>query len=415
MTTKPFKGIRPDKIFASIVNVPPYDVVELEEVKKAVKNNPYSFFHITRSEADLPGNNDNNSPFIYQKAKENFNRFMDDRILIRDEKPCYYLFSQIRNGRVQTGIYAAVSCEEYEKNLIKKHELTRKNKELDRTNHIMTVKADTGPVFLAFEMPQESESIFYDAIEKFKTTEPLYDFTDENNVENKLWIISEEIEIAGVEDFLKKIPCFYIADGHHRAASAVNVWKSLKGSIPGHNGNENYNYFMAVIFPSNELEIMPYNRIVMDLNGLSEKEFIEKIKFNFVIKNTNRIYPEKKGEIVMYINKSLYLIKTKDDTFDNESPLESLDVSILQNNLLLPVLGIDDPRSSERLRFIGGNRNPDELIRIVDVTPGSVSFSLYPVSMKELIAVTNSGQLMPPKSTWFEPKLRDGLVSYPID
>lgn len=411
MTVKPFPAVRPDKKFAGIVHVPPYDVVDIEEVKAAVRNNAYSFFHVTRAEADIPGLVTYYSDEVYKKARENFENFINDGILVRDEKPFFYLISQTWNGKTQTGIYAAVSCEEYENGLIKKHESTRKDKESDRSRHIMTVRADTGPVFLAFEKTGEYDSLLM----PIKKNEPLYELNDENNVEIKLWAVTDETLINNICNYFNNIPFLYIADGHHRAASAVNVWKALKSENHWHNGNEPYNYFMAVIFPSSELQILPYNRIVLDLKNLTKVQFLDRIGSFFILNETDKIQPDKKGNIIMYINKSLYLISPKKDTFNSSDPLESLDVNILQNNLLSKVLGIEDPRTSERIKFIGGIKGAEELIRQVDSGYAVVSFCMYPVSMGELIQVTDTNKVMPPKSTWFEPKLRDGLIVYTLD
>lgn len=405
MTVKPFRGVRPDKRFAAILNVPPYDVVDAQEVQKSASNNNYSYFHITRAEVDLPGLKDEHSEAVYKKARENFLRFISDGVLKTDEKPCYYMLAQTWEGRTQNGIYAAVSCEEYDRGLIKKHELTRKDKEQDRTNHIRTVGADTGPVFLAFENTPDYAAI-KDAVQ---INDPEYDITDENGVQNRLWVVSDAATVDQIEKYFQSIPALYIADGHHRAASAGNVWREGGKSLPG------CDYFMAVIFPSSELQILPYNRVVTDLNGLSEAAFIDQIKTKFSIKETGQLLPEGKGEIIMYLAKKLYSLTPKTGTFNTADPQEALDVSILQNNLLSPVLGISDPRTSQRIKFVGGIKGPKVLMSMVDNGSAAVSFCLFPVSMKELMDVTNRGQIMPPKSTWFEPKLRDGLVTYRID
>lgn len=410
MIAKPFRAVRPAKDLAEQVNVPPYDVVSAEEVKKAVAGNPHSFFHITRAECDIPDLKDEHAMEVYQKARENFLDFINKGTLRRDSRPCYYLLSQTWHGRTQTGIYAAVSCEEYNKNLIRKHELTRKDKEEDRTNHIETVGAGTGPVFLAFDAPQA----FLSMSSQVRKGVPEYELTDENTVENKLWVIDEEKTVKEIEDIFRSVPAFYIADGHHRAASAANVWRKKK-ELPGHSGNEGYNFFMAVLFPSSELEILSYNRVVLDLNGISEEGFFVRIMDQFEVHKTDLRKPSRKGEIIFYINKQFFLLNPRPGTFDRNNPLESLDVSILQKNLLAPVLGIDDPRTSKRIQFVGGIKGTEELVRLVDTGAAAAAFAMYPVSMQELMAITNANLIMPPKSTWFEPKLRDGLVTYTLE
>jgi uncharacterized protein (DUF1015 family) len=405
---KPFRAIRPKTNLAEAVNVPPYDVVDRKEVRERTKNNPASFFHITRSDAELENLTDEHSEAVYEKAKENFYRFLSEGTLIREKKPSFYVLSQKWMGRTQTGIFAAVSCEEYEKGLIKKHELTRKEKEFDRTMHIMTVGADTGPVFLSFE----KKGGFSQILKEIQKKEPLYHFTDENSVENTLWIAKEDALVQKIESYFQSIPAFYIADGHHRAASALNVWKKWKES----KGNEHnaFHYFMAVIFPSDELSILPYHRVIADLNKLSREEFLSALQKDFFVKESRNLEPKAKGKIGLYLEHSVYQLSPKNKSSFHGNKLDSLDVSILQNRVLAPVLGIDDPRTSQRIRFVGGIKGPKELIRQVDEGSAKAAFCLHPVSIKDWIAITNQGSIMPPKSTWFEPKLRDGLITYPI-
>ncbi len=408
MTVKPFRGIRPDKKYVSLLNVPPYDVVSLEDVKKAVQDNPYSFFHITRAEADLTDLADEYAPEVYQKARDSFESFLSKKILIKDEKPSFYILSQTWKGRTQIGLYTSVSCQEYENNQIIKHELTRKDKEQDRTKHIETVKADTGPVFLFFEDNGEFINLIKPLLEK----NPFYNLIDENEVENKLWLIQENHDISALEEYFQKKNAFYIADGHHRAASAVNVWKNLKNN--GVNDNDAYQYFMAVVFPASQLKILPYNRAVLDLNGLSVDQFVSKLKENFSVRPASSLKTEKKGVIGMYIKKSFYQLTLKKDLIPFD-PLESLDVSVLQKNVLSQILGIDDPRTSKRIQFVGGIKGEDELVRIVNSRKAKAAFSLFPVDINDVVKITQNHQIMPPKSTWFEPKLRDGLVVYSIE
>ncbi len=408
MIANPFRGIRPDRKYVTLVNVPPYDVVSGSDVKKAVQNNPFSFFHITRADADIPGLPDEYSESVYRKARENYESFIRDSILIKDEKESFYLISQTWMGKTQTGLYAAVSCREYEDNLIKKHELTRRDKEIDRTNHISTVKADTGPVFLAFDDRTDMTG-FINIVKPVFDKLPVYDFIDENRVDIKLWIVSEPKIIQALKDYFAKIGAFYIADGHHRAASAVNVWKKAAEDLPAA-----YSHFLAVVFPSSQLRILPYNRAVQDLNGYSCHEFLDRLKNIFTIKSSSSMKPAGKGDIGMYLEKSYYIMKAKDPP-THEDLLDSLDVSVLQKLVLSPILGIEDPRTSARLRFIGGSTSEEEMVKIVDNGQAKVAFSLFPVNITDLIKITEASKLMPPKSTWFEPKLRDGLVVYSLE
>ncbi len=409
MTIKPFPGLRPDKKYATLLNVPPYDVVSLSEVRNAVKDNPFSFFHVTRAEVDIKGLDNEYSAMVYSKARENFESFIRKNILIKDPDDFFYLLSQTWKGKTQIGLYAAVSCKEYEDNLIKKHELTRMEKEIDRTNHIKTVKADTGPVFLAFEDNAEEKSGYLNLLKLIFEKLPVYDFIDENNVENKLWVVKNKHDIKELQDYFQKIGSFYIADGHHRAASAVNAWKEDKEGK-----NETSSYFMAVIFPASQLNILPYNRLAVDLNGFKPGELLDKIRKSFNINRDDTINPERKGIIGIYFNKTNYLLTLKDNLIQDD-PLESLDVSILQKFILAPIFGIDDPRTSGRLIFTGGNRESEYLVNKVNKGEAMAAFSLFPVKIDDLIKITKSSRLMPPKSTWFEPKLRDGLVVYSLE
>lgn len=405
MTVKPFQGVRPEPKYAPIFNTPPYDVVERADVLKAVEKNALSFFHVTRADALLPVEQEH-AQEAYQKALSNFQKFLTDGILFQDKTDCYYILSQTWQGRTQTGIYAAVSCQEYDNNLIKKHELTRKDKEEDRTNHILTTRADTGPVFLTYNPIEDFCALTAGVYD----TEPDYELTDENDVLNKLWIISDKALVASIEAYFNRVPALYIADGHHRAASAVNVWK--KQGKPTSADNKGCQYFLAVIFPSNELKILPYNRVVLDLNGLDEKALLEKVKEKFTVSADTSLESPKKGVLKMYMNGAIYSLVPNKGTYPENDPQGNLDVSILQNNLLSPLLGIDDPRTSKRIKFVGGIKGTAELKRLVDAKEAAAAFSLYPVSLEELMAITDRGQIMPPKSTWFEPKLRDGLVVY---
>ncbi len=409
MTAKPFAAIRPDPRYAPKVHVPPYDVVERADVIRMSDGNPNSFFQVTRADAWMP-DADEHSPEVYEQGGKNLRRMLADRILIREDRPAYYVLSQTWKGRTQTGVYGAVSCDEYESGLIKKHELTRQDKEEDRTRHILGVGAGTGPVFLAFNGDRE-----YGALVAGVTGGvPEYDVTDENGTRNRLWVVKDETTAGSLGRYFESVPSFYIADGHHRAASAVNVRRLLRERPRPDRSATLADYFMAVIFPAGQLNILPYNRVVTDLNGLPEDEFLKKAESRFSVERTARSDPERKGEIILILPRQNFLLVPKAGTYATDNPLDSLDVSILQKNLLGPVLGIDDPRTSSRIRFVGGIRGNAELARRVRSGEAAAAFSMHPVSMADLMAVTDRGECMPPKSTWFEPKLRDGLVTYPI-
>jgi uncharacterized protein (DUF1015 family) len=409
MTVKPFRAIRPEARFASEFHVPPYDVVDREEVKRHLAAHPRSFFRVTRPDAEMPGV-DEHDESVYRRAKENLDSYLADGTLLREKRPTYYLLSQTWKGRTQTGIYAAVSCEEYVQNRIRKHELTRKDKEDDRTKHIMTTGAGTGPVFLAFEKTSDWDALVAPTLRK----EPDYHVSDENGTDNKLWVIGSDDVVQAIESYFQTIPALYIADGHHRAASAGNIYRRLSAERPNAPSDAGWKSFMAVIFPSSDLAILAYNRVVFDLNGLDAAAFLKKSEEKFSVAPVDSLEPMAQGDLRAYLGGKCYRLVAKSGTFDSKSALASLDVSVLQENLLKPVLGIDDPRTSKRIQFVGGIKGTAELKRRVDSGEAAVAFSLYPVSMRELMAVVDQGAIMPPKSTWFEPKLRDGLVIYEL-
>lgn len=399
MKIKPFCGLLPDKNLVKDIVSPPYDVISREEAKKIIEKNSFSFLRITRSDAEFDGVSEY-SDIVYKKAKENLNYFIEKKLLTKD-KESFYLLAQTVDGKTQNGFYALFNCEDYEKGLIKRHELTRKDKEEDRTRHIMEVGADTGPVFLFFKSKEGYDEIVFD----IKRNLPDYSFIDEKGVLNELWKVKNVDKIV---NFFKDIPHFYIADGHHRAASAVNVWRRMNKPE-----DSPYSYFFGVVFPSNELSIYPYNRVVKDLNGLSKEIFFDKVKDNFSIER-KEIESLSKGEIGMYIDGETFVLKFKHNEKLN-TPIEKLDVSILQNYLLSPILGIDDPRTSERIFFVGGKNAISTQKNLVDKGNGVVAFFLHPVLITELMEISDRNEIMPPKSTWFEPKLKDGLVTYMFD
>jgi len=407
---RPFRALRPHKDNAYLVASVPYDVVNREEAAFYAENNPFSYLRITRAEIELDENVNPYSPEVYQKAKENLNRIREQAPLAADEKPHFYLYRLIMNGRPQVGIAATFSIEDYDNNIVLKHEKTRKEKEDDRTNHIITTEAQTGPVFLTYRGVDSVNEV----VEKtMKETAPEYHFPAPDGVQHTVWIIPDIYNDTIITQ-LAHIKNLYIADGHHRAASAGRAQKVMKEKNPAHLGDEEYNFFLAVLFPAEQLQILPYNRVVFDLNGNSKEEFFNKISESFTIEKTASGTPPEKRSTAMYIDKEWYLLKPNENVKPSESFGENLDVSILQNYLLKPVLGIDDPRISKKVDFIGGIRGTAELIKLVDSGKAAVAFSMYPVTVEDLMNISDAGEVMPPKSTWFEPKLRDGLLVHLI-
>jgi uncharacterized protein (DUF1015 family) len=411
---RPFKALRPTKEKAQLVASVPYDVVNREEAKHFAEGNPLSYLHITRSEIDLPEIKDVYSKEIYLKAKENLNRIIKEAPLTTDVKPAFYLYRLIMDGRSQTGICATFSVDDYDNDVILKHEKTRKVKEDDRTNHIVTTEAQTGIVFLTYRGVQNINNVVDKTISEIK---PEYDFTSPDGIQHTVWIVPENFNQTIINEFAK-INHLYIADGHHRAKSASRARGEKKKTNPKHTGNEEYNYFVAVIFPAEQLQILPYNRVVLDLNKLSKEDFLNAVSEKFEVKPTSIKQPQTKNNFCMYIDKQWYHLKARDSVLASlsleKSVGEKLDVSILQNFLLNPVLGIDDPRTNTRIDFIGGIRGTKELEKLVDSGKAAVAFSLYPVGLDDLMNISDAGEVMPPKSTWFEPKLRDGLLTHLI-
>ncbi len=405
---KPFKAVRPQAQFAKQVASRPYDVLNSAEAKIEAEGNAQSFLHITKSEIDLNASVDIHSTAVYEKAKENLEAFIKRDILFKESKDCYYIYQLIMNGRSQTGLVCVSSVDDYENDIIKKHEFTRPEKEQDRINHIKISGAQTGNVFLAYRNNKEVDAI----IEKWKTTKsPAYDFIADDQIQHTVWIVTDNDTIQKISSlFETEIPFTYIADGHHRAASAAKVRKAL-----GDKATTASNYFLTTLFPSDQLYIMDYNRVVKDLNGLSEDEFITSLQKNFEVKELGKkiVQPKQLHEFGMYLNKTWYQLIAKEGTFTND-PIGILDVTILQNNLLEPILNIKDQRTDKRIDFIGGIRGLSELEKRVDSGDMKVAFSLYPVTIDQLFDIADSGNVMPPKSTWFEPKLRDGLLTHLI-
>jgi len=411
---RPFKALRPTEEKAQLVASVPYDVVNREEAKHFAEGNPLSYLHITRSEIDLPDLKDVYSKEVYLKAKENLNRIIRDAPLKIDDKPGLYLYRLIMDGRAQTGICATFSVDDYDNDVILKHEKTRKVKEDDRTNHIVTTEAQTGIVFLTYRGVKTVNEVVDKTMNEVK---PMYDFTAPDGIQHTVWVIPKNNYQIIVSEFVK-IKNLYIADGHHRAKSASRAREEKKKANSNHKGDEEYNYFVAVLFPAEQLKILPYNRVVFDLNGLSKDDFLNEVSEKFEVKPTTDKQPQTKNNFCMYLDKQWYHLKARDSVLASlsleKSVGEKLDVSILQNFLLNPVLGIDDPRTNNKIDFIGGIRGTKELEKLVDSGKAAVAFSLYPVGLDDLMNISDAGEVMPPKSTWFEPKLRDGLLTHLI-
>ncbi len=407
---RPFRAIRPNEKVAHLVASVPYDVVNRQEAAEKAKDNPINFLRVTRSEIELDPKTDPYSDKVYRKAKENFERLKKEAPLLQDEKPHFYIYKLDWKDQSQVGIAATFSVDDYDNDVIMKHEKTRRVKEDDRTNHIITTEAQTGAVFLTYkEIPEIN-----DIVEKtMKHEKALYDFTTSDGVTHTVWVIPDDYKDVIIFE-MGKTEKLYIADGHHRAASASRARGVAKEKNVGHNGEEEYNYFMAVLFPAEQLKILPYNRIVFDLKGLDEKLFIDKIKNNFIIEPTNSPTPPERKTFCMYLNNEWYLLRANENVVPGEAVGDKLDVSILQNYILHPILGIEDPRTDNNVDFIGGIRGTEELEKLVNNGTAAVAFSMYPVDVEDLIHISDAGETMPPKSTWFEPKLRDGLLVHMI-
>lgn len=403
-----FRGIRPVKDLAHKIAELPYDVVSLPEVIAIAGNNPYNFYHVTRSEMDLAPGTDPYSPEVYKKAKETFDMFQSKGYMLIDREPIFYLYSQVMDGRTQTGIVACADVDDYLNEIIKKHELTREEKELDRTRHIDITKANTGPVFLIYRDSDEKRKL----VEKAMAAVPVYDFTAVDGIRHIVRLIDNKALIAELQKSFVSDE-LYIADGHHRAASAVRVAKMRREKNPGYTGEEEFNGFLSVIFPHTQLKILAYNRVVKDLNGMSRDEFIKKLGEEFTVEKSDRKVPVKVNTFSMYTGKEWYSITPKFDI--SKDPIESLDVTIIQKKVLAPLLGINDPRKDKRIDFVGGIRGTAELEKIVDSGDFALAFSMYPTEIEQLMDVSDAGLIMPPKSTWFEPKLRDGLLVHELE
>jgi uncharacterized protein (DUF1015 family) len=408
---EPFRGIRPAEDRGSQVASPPYDVLNSEEAKELTKDNPYSFLRITKPEVDLPDGVDLYSDEVYAKAKENFDAFQEAKTLIRDGEKNFYVYKQVWKDHVQVGLVAGASCQDYQDDVIKKHEYTRPDKENDRMRHIDTLNANTGPVFLTFKQKDNIDELFKRAME----VPPVYDFVSRSSVRHTLYVVSDRDLVNEIRNAFAEIDFLYVADGHHRSAAATNIKIEREKANPNHTGDEEYNFFLSVIFPDNQMKILSYNRVVKDLNGLDNTEFLEKVAESFDCEETTLKEPQNNHEFCLYLEGKWYLLKAKAGSFDADDPVACLDVSILQKNLLDSVLGIKDPRKDKRIDFIGGIRGAGELEKRVDNGGFKVAISMYPTNISQLFAVADSGEVMPPKSTWFEPKLESGLVVHMLE
>jgi len=412
---KPFRGLRPPRSIVKELACLPYDVMNTEEARKMAKGKECSLLHITRSEIDFPGDVDTHSEEVYNKSVDNFRKWQEKGWLVQDKTPQYYIYAQTMKGRTQYGIVGCASVDDYLNGIIRKHELTRPDKEQDRMVHIRANRANIEPVFFAYPAVKEIDDI----VSKIVNTEkPEYDFVAEDGFGHRFWVIREKEINAAIELlFAEKVPFTYVADGHHRTAAAALVGKERRENNPAHNGKEEYNYFMAVHFPDNQLQIIDYNRVIKDLNGLDAKEVLERLGKSFIVadKGTRTYKPRKLHNFSMYLEGRWYSLTAREGTFNDNDPIGGLDVTILTEQILSPILDIQDLRRSKRIDFVGGIRGLGELKKRVDSGEMKVAFALFPVSMKQLISIADSGNIMPPKTTWFEPKLRSGMVIHLLD
>ena len=403
---RPFSALRPPADRASEVASVPYDVVNTDEARALAANNPFSFLHVSRPEIDLPDGTDMHSDPVYRKAIENFDRLIKDCPLVTEESPSIYLYRLIMGDHEQIGLVACCSVDEYDQDLIRKHERTRRDKEDDRTHHMLVLRAQTGPVFLTYRSRRDIDTMVMETM----MTNAIFDFTAADGIQHTIWRVPDPVRFVHA---FREIPFLYIADGHHRAASAARARAELKEQSFGHTGDEEYNFFLAVIFPDDQVQIFPYNRAVRNLNGLSASEFLEALRKSFDVKEDGSDTPEPRGQWGMYLDSRWYALTLRSDA-PPQGTVASLDVNILQDRVLDPILGIKDVSTDKRIDFIGGVRGSKELKRLVDEGKAAVAFSLYPTTMEDLLRVSDAGEIMPPKSTWFEPKLRDGLLIHKI-
>jgi uncharacterized protein (DUF1015 family) len=411
---KAFKGFRPPAHLVKQIAARPYDVLNSAEAMVEAEGNPYSLLHITKPEIDFPAGTDEHIEEVYQKAKENFDSFIKEGWLVQDEKECLYIYAQTMNGKTQYGLVGAAGVEDYMNGIIKKHELTRPDKEEDRMKHVRVNNANIEPVFFSYRAVPEIDTIVADVV---KNNAPIYDFVADEGFGHHFWVIDNEDTVAQLLELFEKVPATYVADGHHRTAAAALVGNEKKNNNPNHTGKEEYNYFLAVHFPDNQLQIIDYNRVVKDLNGLTPSEIIEQLLKYFVVveHGTNLYKPCCLHNFSMYLDGKWYSLSAKNDTYNDNDPIGVLDVTILSKSVLEPIFNIKDLRTDKRIDFVGGIRGLGELQKRVDSGEMKVAFALYPVSMKQLLDIADTNNIMPPKTTWFEPKLRSGLVIHTLD
>jgi uncharacterized protein (DUF1015 family) len=406
---RPFPGLRPLPENAAEVAAPPYDVLDSNEARERAAGKPWSFLHISKPEIDLPAGTDPHSPEVYAKGKENFARMLAEGVLKQDSAPCYYLYRLIMGDHVQTGLVAAASVADYNTNRIRKHEFTRPDKEDDRVRQVDALSAQTGPVFLTYKHNAAIDEL----VAKVTATAPEIDIVADTGVRHSLWVVRDAAQLDLITRTFDAMDCLYIADGHHRSAAASRVAAARTAANPHHMGDEAYNYFLSVIFPDNQMQILDYNRVVKDLAGNSPEQFLAKLANAFIVEKVEgQCKPGRAGEFGMYLGGQWYRLIVKPKLIPQHDPVKRLDVSMLQDDLIAPILGIDDQRRDKRIDFVGGIRGLTELERRVDYGGMAVAFALFPTSMAQLMAVADAGDVMPPKSTWFEPKLADGLVSH---
>jgi len=411
---KPFRGLRPPKEISQKLASRPYDVLNSQEARIEAEGNPYSLLHIIKPEIDLPAGIDEHLQEVYDKARDNFHMFRDKGWLIQDNEEYLYIYAQTMNGRTQYGIVGCAGVEDYLNGIIKKHELTRKDKEEDRMKHVRITNANMEPVFFTYPAVAEIDTIVEGIV---KANEPDYDFTADDGFGHHFWVIRDLSVVEKIVSLFEKVPCTYVADGHHRTAAAALVGNEKKLNNPGHSGNEEYNFFLAVHFPSDQLTIIDYNRVVKDLNGLSIEDFMVSLGkvFEITEKGSEIYKPDRLHNFSMYIGGKWYSLTARQGTYNDHDPIGVLDVTVLSQLVLDNILGITDLRTSKRIDFVGGIRGLGELKRRVDSGEMAVAFALYPVSLKQLIDIADSGNIMPPKTTWFEPKLRSGLIVHSLD
>lgn len=409
---RPFAGLCPAPNRAAEVAAPPYDVLDSNEARQRAVGRPWSFLHISKPEIDLAPNTDPYDARVYAKGRENFERMLKEGVLQQDPAPYYYLYRLIMGNHQQTGLVAAARVSDYDSNRIRKHEFTRPDKEDDRVRQIDSLSAQTGPVFLTYKHHTVIDSL----VAKATTATPDIDITADTGVRHSLWRVTDQASIDLITQTFDAMDCLYIADGHHRSAAASRVAAARKAANPNHNGEEAYNYFLSVIFPDNQMQILDYNRVIKDLNGHTPDSYLAAVNSAFTVEKVSAQYkPAQAGEFGMYLQQQWYRLSIKPERIPQHDPVKRLDVSLLQDNLIEPVLGVADPRRDKRIDFVGGIRGLGELERRVNSGEMAVAFALHPTSMAQLMAVADAGEVMPPKSTWFEPKLADGLVSHLLD